>query len=62
MPDPKFSLKAAQTKARAALAAITDEHDKSVTEAALTDPDAQPLDDDRLARMRVVMEVRGGGA
>jgi len=31
---------------------MTDEEDISITEAALTDPDALPLDEDRLAQMR----------
>jgi len=33
------------------LAAMTDEEDKAITEAALTDPDARPVHEERLARM-----------
>jgi uncharacterized protein (DUF4415 family) len=47
-----MSRDAARAKAREALDAMTDEEDKAITEAALADPDAQPLSEERLARMR----------
>jgi uncharacterized protein (DUF4415 family) len=52
MPNPEMARAAARAKAREALAAMNDEEDKAVTEAALADPDARPLDETRLARMR----------
>ncbi len=52
MPNPEMTQAAARAKAREALAAMTDEEDNSITEAALADPDARPLDEQRLARMR----------
>jgi uncharacterized protein (DUF4415 family) len=52
MPNPEMTRAAARAKAREALAAMTDEEDKAVTEGALADPDARPLDEERLARMR----------
>ncbi len=52
MPNHRMSRDAARVKAREALDAMTDEEDKSITEAALADPDALPLDEDLLARMR----------
>ncbi len=54
MPAPKMSRDAAHGKAREALAAMTDDEDKAITAAALSDPDALPLDEDHLARMRPV--------
>jgi uncharacterized protein (DUF4415 family) len=52
MPNPEMKREAARAKARAHLAAMTDEEDRTITEAALADPDAKPLDEARLARMR----------
>jgi uncharacterized protein (DUF4415 family) len=49
-----MSWDAARAKAREALDAMTDEEDKAITEAALADPDAQPLSEERLALMRPV--------
>jgi uncharacterized protein (DUF4415 family) len=43
---------AARAKARQTLAAMADEEDKAITEAAHADPEARPLDEERLARMR----------
>ena len=51
MPMPKMSRDAARAKAHAAFEAMTDDEDKAITEAALTDPDARPLDEEILARM-----------
>jgi uncharacterized protein (DUF4415 family) len=42
----------ARAKARDALAAMTDEEDAALTQAAFADPDAQPLCEAQLARMR----------
>ena len=52
MPNPDTKRIAARGKARELLAAMTDEEDRAITEAALTDRDARPLDEKRLARMR----------
>jgi len=52
MPNPEMTRAAARAKAREALAAMADEDDKAIIGAALTDPDARQLDDERLARMR----------
>jgi uncharacterized protein (DUF4415 family) len=52
MLNPKMSRDAARVRAREALGAVTDEEDKAITEAALADPDARPLDEERFARMR----------
>lgn len=52
MPNPEMTRAAARAKAREALAAMTGEEDQAITEAALADPDARPLDQERLARMR----------
>jgi hypothetical protein len=54
MPNPRLSREAARAKARESLEAMTDDEDKAITAAALTDPDALPLDEERLARMRPV--------
>lgn len=54
MPNPETTRAAARAKAREALAAMTDEEDKAIAEAALADPDAQPLEEERLARMQPV--------
>lgn len=43
---------AARAKARAALAAMTDEEDAAITAAAETDPDNPPMTDAELAAMR----------
>ncbi len=43
-----------RAKAREALEAMTDDEDKALTAAALADPDALPLDEHHLARMRPV--------
>jgi uncharacterized protein (DUF4415 family) len=51
MPNPEMTQAAARAKAREALAAMTDDEEKAITEAALADPDARPLDEERLARM-----------
>jgi uncharacterized protein (DUF4415 family) len=45
---------AARAEAREQLAAMTEEEDRAITEAALADPSAQPLDQARLARMRPI--------
>jgi uncharacterized protein (DUF4415 family) len=47
-----MSQEAARAKAREALEAMTDDEDTAITAVALTDPDALPLDEERLARMR----------
>ena len=52
MPNPESTRAAARAKAGEQLAATTDEKDRAVTEAALADRDARPLDEKRLARMR----------
>jgi uncharacterized protein (DUF4415 family) len=52
MPNRETKRDAARAKAGELLAAMTDEEDRAVTEAALADPDARPLDEARLARMR----------
>lgn len=52
MPNPEMKRAAARAKPRAALAAMEDEEDKAIIEAALADPDARPLDEELLARMR----------
>ena len=52
MPNRETTRAAARARAREALTVMADEEDKSVTEAALADPDARPLDEERLARMR----------
>ncbi len=57
MPVPKLSRDAARAKAREALDAMTEDEDKAITAAALADPDALPLDEDRLARMRPASAV-----
>ncbi len=44
----------ARARALDALAAMSDEEDTAITAAALTDPDALPLDEEHLARMRPV--------
>jgi hypothetical protein len=54
MPNSETARIAARAKAREALAAMTEEEDRAITEAALADPDAQPLDVHRLARMRPI--------
>jgi hypothetical protein len=51
MPNPEMKRVAARAKARECLAATTDEEDRAITEAALADWDANPLDETRLARM-----------
>jgi uncharacterized protein (DUF4415 family) len=43
---------AARAKAREALEAMTDDEDMAITAAARADPDALPLDEHHLARMR----------
>jgi uncharacterized protein (DUF4415 family) len=40
---------------------VTDEEDREITEAALADPDAQPLTAEELAAMRPAREVLGAG-
>ena len=52
MPNPEMTRAAARAKAHEALAAMTDKEDEAITDAALADPDARPLDEERLARMR----------
>ncbi len=52
MPTPKMSRDAARAQAREALEAMTDDEDMAITAAALADPDALPLDEHHLARMR----------
>ncbi len=52
MPMSNMSRDAARAKAREALEAMTDDEDRAITAAALTDPDALPLDEAYLARMR----------
>jgi uncharacterized protein (DUF4415 family) len=52
MPSPKTSRDTSRAKASEALDAMTDDEDQAITVAALIDPDAMPLDEDRLARMR----------
>jgi uncharacterized protein (DUF4415 family) len=52
MPNPEMTRAAARAKAQETLAAMIDEEDNSITEAALADPDARPLDEARLTRMR----------
>jgi hypothetical protein len=47
-----MSRDAARAKAREALEAMTDDEDMAITAAALADPDALPLDEHHLARMR----------
>jgi uncharacterized protein (DUF4415 family) len=54
MPTPDVARAAARAKAREALAAMTDEEDAAITAAALADPDARPLDEDRLSRMQPI--------
>jgi uncharacterized protein (DUF4415 family) len=54
MPNLEMKRAAAHAKARKLLAAMTDEEDRAITEAALADRDARPLDEMRLARMRPV--------
>jgi len=49
-----MSQDAARAKAREALEAMTDDEDKALTASALADPDALPLDEHHLARMRPV--------
>src|SRR5271170_4027150 len=53
MPNLEMKRAAARAKARETLAAMTDEEDWIVIEAAQADPDAQPIDDQRLAGMRL---------
>jgi uncharacterized protein (DUF4415 family) len=48
---------AARRKAGRALAAITDEEDAAIREAAVADPDNPPLDDRMFARLRPATEV-----
>jgi uncharacterized protein (DUF4415 family) len=50
----------ARARAREALAAMTDEEDKFIKEAAVADPDARPLDGERLARMRPASTADAG--
>jgi len=52
MPNLEMKRVAARAKARELLATTTDEEDRAVTEAALADRDARPLDETRLARMQ----------
>ena len=52
MPNPEMTRAAARARAREALAAMTDEEDKAITEAARANPDVRPLDEKQLARMR----------
>ena len=52
MPNPETMRATARVKAREALASMTDEDEKAITEAAHADPDARPLDEERLARMQ----------
>jgi uncharacterized protein (DUF4415 family) len=52
MPNPEMTRAAARAKAREALAAMTEEEENAIVGAALADPDARPLDEERLARMR----------
>lgn len=52
MPNSKLAQVAARAKACKALAAMTDEEDRTITEAAIADADARPLDAEQLARMR----------
>jgi hypothetical protein len=47
-----MSQDAARAKAPESLEAMTDDEDKAITAAALTDPDALPVDEHQLARMR----------
>jgi hypothetical protein len=51
MPNPESRRIAARTRAREKLASMADEEDRTITIAALTDPDAQPLDAKNLDRM-----------
>jgi uncharacterized protein (DUF4415 family) len=51
MPNPEMTRAAARAKAEA-LIAMTGEEDKAMTEAALADPDARPLDERQFDRMR----------
>ena len=52
MLSPEMKLAAARAKAREHLAAVTDAEDRAITQAAVTDADARPPDEARLARMR----------
>jgi len=52
MPTPKMSCDAACATAREALVDMTNGEDKAIMGAALSDPDAHPLDEDRLARIQ----------
>lgn len=52
MPNPETTRATARAKAREALAAMTEEDEKAIAEAADADPAARPLDEERLARMR----------
>jgi len=57
MPASEKTQAAAHAKAREALATMTNDEDKAITKAALADPDARPLDEHRLARLRPVSAV-----
>jgi uncharacterized protein (DUF4415 family) len=57
MLNPEMKRDAARARAAELLTATTDEEDRAVTEAALADRDARPLDEARLARMRPVSAV-----
>jgi uncharacterized protein (DUF4415 family) len=52
MPNVELKQVAARAKAPKLLAAVTDAEDRAITEAALTDRDARPLDEKRLARVQ----------
>jgi uncharacterized protein (DUF4415 family) len=52
MPGREAKRATAQAKARALLATMTEQESRAVQKAALADPDARPLDQRRLRRMR----------
>jgi uncharacterized protein (DUF4415 family) len=52
MPNLDAKRAAARSRARALVAAMTDEEARALVEAARLDDDAPPLDEKRLARMR----------
>lgn len=56
MPSHETKLAASRARAQDQIAALSDEEDKAVTDAALADPDAQPLDEKFLSRMRPISE------
>jgi uncharacterized protein (DUF4415 family) len=60
MLNPESRRIAARARAREKLAAMTDEEDRTITIAALADPDAQPLDERHLDRMRPASAADAG--